>query len=153
METIEKTHLNIKSSADLKNEIVKTISKIEAYVKFNEYELIKNKEFDLSKEFDKLRLYLNDSSLRKRKTLRRQMFRLNKHITIAGANKFLHFLFSKIMKSENRYKILKSQKEQEIIAKRKAYIAALQIMKVAEKDYFDTKGDFYRNRLKNNQSI
>lgn len=153
METIQKAHLNIKNTSDLKNEIVKTVAKIEAYVKFNEYELSKNKDFSIEKEFENLNLHLNDASLRKRKTLRRQMYRLNIHMTISAANKFLHFLFSKIMKSEYRYKISKSAKENEIIAKRKAYIAALQIMQAAKKDYFDTKGDFYKNRLKNNQAI
>ena len=153
METIQKTHLNIKNASDIKDEIIRTLSTIKAYTEFNEYELTKNKEFSMEAEFEKLNLHLNDASLRKRKTLRRQMYRLNIHTTISAANKFLHFLFAKIMKSEYRFKISKSAKENEIIAKRKAYIAALEIMQAAKKDYFDTKGDFYKIRLSKKQAI
>lgn len=153
METIQKTHLNIRKASDVKSEIIRTFGTIEAYVKFNEYELSKNKDFSVVEEFEKMDLHLNEASLRKRKTLRRQMFRLDKHVTISAANKFFHFLFSKIMKSDYRLKISKSAKENEIIAKRKAYVAALEIMQAAKKDYLTTKGEFYKNRLKNNQAI
>lgn len=129
-----------------------TISKIEQFVKENEYQYkdrtglaeINERSFNSA---------LQQVSKKKRKKLANYVWSVNNKPTLENVNKFFHFLMKMIMKSDLRIKVIKSDKEIAIQEKRKAYKEALAKMKAAYADYKTEKGDFYKNRMKNNQSI
>ncbi len=148
METI-KEHLNIRNTAEVYNEIEKTLQRIDEYVAKNDYQKSNNIKIDKTK----LMTALNDGSLRKRKVLRRYMYKINVHPTLDVVNKFLHFLFKTILNSEERVKITKSLKEQEIMKKRLEFKKALNAMLEAKAAYQLEKGDFYKQRISKNQAI
>lgn len=155
METIKeimhnsKYHLNIRNVSDVYNEIQKTLKKIDEYVTFNEYRY--SNKIDISNK--QLTDALIDSSLKRKKVLRKYMYKINSKPTLQFINKFLHFLFKQVLKSDTRVKVLKSEKEQSIIAKREAFVKARQAMLKAKSEYLQEKGEFYKIRMSKNQSI
>jgi hypothetical protein len=147
METI-KEHLNIRDKKTLINEIDQTLQRINDYVVKNDYQLNGNIKQKLN-----LDSVIDDISLSKRKVLRRYMYHIKVHPTLDVVNKFLHFLFKEILKSNARVKVVKSEKEQLIMKKRQEYKAALKILLEKRQAYKDEKGDFYKLRLAKNQAI
>ncbi len=139
--TVRKSEIN-------KEAIIATIEKIKQLAQDNNYQIkgdidkilnrTKEENFDL--EF----FVGHDLSTRKVKKLNDLIARYNKHPKMSTANKFLHFLMTKIYKSEDRVRILPSEKELAIQEKRKAYKAALETVKKAYADYKTEKGDFYK---------
>lgn len=84
----------------------------------------------------------------KMKVVRTYLTRLNKKITMGQTNRFLHFLFKKIYKTEGQApSLVYTTKEQEIRNARKAYKEAMRNTEELQKKYKETKGDFYKKRL------
>lgn len=147
METL-KEHLNIRDNKTFINEIDLTLQRINDYVARNEYQLNGNIKQKLN-----LDAVIDDVTLRKRKVLRRYMYYIKVHPTLDSVNKFLHFLFKEVLKSDARVKVVKSEKEQLIQKKRQEYKAALKILIEKRQAYKEEKGDFYKLRLSKNQAI
>lgn len=144
METTIANHINVSNiTFDL---LQKSFEKIDAFVKENDYQFKDRKGLDNITESVFNAAYANLSN-KKRKKLAKYLWALhNRPMTLAGANRFLHFLLVKIMKSDLRVRIIKSEKELAIEAKRKAYKEALEKVKVAYADYKTEKGDFYKKK-------
>jgi hypothetical protein len=123
-----------------------TIKNIDAFVNANGY------QFKDRKGLDNITETLFNSSLinmskKKRKKLAAYLWVVNNHPTLGGINKFFHFLMKNVLKSDLRVRIIKSEKELAIEAKRKAYKEALEKVKAAYADYKTEKGNFYKNKL------
>lgn len=147
--TTERVHLNIRNTDTVVSAVKTTMQQIDTFVKHNEYQL--SKEVDIN-DTD-LKEAIGNLSLRKKKVLRRYMYKISVHPTIRTINLFLHFLTKKVLKKDFTIKVSKSIKELEIQKKRAAYVEALKLMKLAQEEYVACKGDFYKNRIKNNQAI
>ena len=144
METV-KEHLQIRDKKEFLNAIEKTKERIEKYVQKNDYRVSNPIEVDKKKITDAL----DNTSLKKRKVMRRYMYKIEHHPTLDVINKFLHFLYKTLLKSDYRSKVLKSVKEESIDAKRKEFKAALQVMLEKKAAYQLEKGDFYKRKLQN----
>lgn len=118
-----------------------TISKIEEYVKDNGYQFKDRSGLTL---LDEKTFYFQFGSIRKRKKLVNAMEAIGKNPTLENINKFFHFLMKEILKSDLRVRVIKSEKEIAIEAKRKAFKEALAKMKTALAEYKLEKGDFYK---------
>lgn len=147
METL-KEHLNIRDNKTFINEIDLTLQRINEYVAKNDYQLNGNIKQKLN-----LDSVIDDVTLRKRKVLRRYMYYIKVHPTLDSVNKFLHFLFKEVLKSDARVKVVKSEKEQMIQKKREEFKAALKVLIEKRQAYKEEKGDFYKLRLAKNQAI
>lgn len=148
METIKKEHLNIRNQKEMIDAIEKTVQRIKEFTKHNDYQL--TGDLDQKLNLDKA---IMDASLRKRKVLRRYMYQIEQHATLDVVNKFLHFLFKKVLNTDVRVKVTKSEKELAIQTKREAFKAALKIMLEKKQEYLNEKGDFYKVRLEKKQTI
>jgi tellurite resistance protein len=140
---METTSINYAINFEL---LQNTITKIDAYVKANDYQFKDRKGLDHITEAS-FKTALADLSNKKRKRLAKYIWLVENFPSLANINKFLHFLFTKVMKSDLRVRIIKSEKELAIEAKRKAYKEALEKVKAAYADYKTEKGDFYKNKL------
>ena len=139
------TSINKKSNIDYAV-ISTTINSIKEFAKENGYK-VKGEE-----NFSKINVttfneVIQNTTFRKRKKLADLIWKANNHPKLSTINKFLHFLMTKIYKTEDRIKILPSEKELYIQKKRKAYKEALTVMKAAYADYKEEKGDFYKNKI------
>lgn len=123
-----------------------TFAKIDTYVKANDYQFKDRKGLDNITESGFNAAYA-DMSKKKKKRLAKYIWLVENFPSLANINKFLHFLLTKVMKSDLRVRIIKSEKELAIEAKRKAYKEALAKVKAAYADYKTEKGDFYKNKL------
>lgn len=105
-----------------------TINKIKQYVKENGYQFKDGANLSEITEtkFNEALSDFKHMSFRKRKKLVNAMAAIEKHATLENINKFLHFLFKTVLKSESRVRVIKSDKEIAIEAKRKAYKDALE---------------------------
>ena len=147
METLV-NHINASS---VNHELIRmTITKIRKFVEDNGYQFKDEKAFEELTE-SKFNAAFNDLSKKKRKRLASYIWAVNNHPSLGGINKFFHFLMKNIMKSDVRIRVIKSDKELAIEAKRKAYKKALEAMKTAYADYKTEKGDFYKIKLAKNQ--
>jgi hypothetical protein len=138
-----------------------TIKNIEAFVAHNEYQFKDRTGLDSLTE-TQFNTALINLSLKKRKKLAAYIHVVNTHPTLEKVNKFLHFFMKTILNSDLRVRIVKSEKELAIQEKRKAYKAALKELlesplytKLVESRavYKVEKGDFYKSRMLNNQTI
>lgn len=120
-----------------------TIKKIDQYIKDNGYQYKDRSGLDQITEKN-FNVHL---SLRKKKKLVNSMAAIEKHATLENINKFFHFLLKDILKSDLRVRVIKSEKEIAIEAKRKTYKEAIAKMKIAQADYKTEKGDFYKLKL------
>ena len=122
-----------------------TFAKIDAFVKANDYQIKDRKGLDNITETVFNAAY-RDLSKKKQKRLAKYIWLVENFPSLANINKFLHFLLTKVMKSDLRVRIIKSEKELTIEAKRKAYKEALAKVKQAYADYKTEKGDFYKKK-------
>lgn len=137
---IKRDHLNIRNNEIVVASIKKTFDQIDMYVKHNEYRL--SKENSITD--NELKEALVNASLRKKKVLRRYMYRIQHHATIRTINKFFHFLIKKLLKKDFSIKVLKSEHELLIEKKKVSYNEALKLMILARDEYRNAKGDFYK---------
>lgn len=78
------------------------------------------------------------------KVVRNYLTRLDSHITMGQANRFLHMLFKRIYKLDKAPRVEYSAKELEIKASRKAWKKADAEAQALLKKYKEVKGDFYK---------
>lgn len=123
-----------------------TFNKIDAFVKANDYQFKDRKGLDNITEVGFNAAYITLSK-KKTKRLAKYIWLVENFPSLVNINKFLHFLFTKVMKSDVRVRIIKSEKELAIEAKRKAYTEAIAKVRAAYADYKTEKGDFYKNKL------
>lgn len=126
--------------------IQKTITQIDAFVKAKDYQFKDRKGLDNIIESVFNAAY-RDLSNKKSKRLAKYIWLVENFPSLTNINKFLHFLFTKVMKSDLRVRIIKSDKELAIEAKRKAYKDALAVVRAAYADYKTEKGDFYKKGI------
>jgi hypothetical protein len=147
----KKEMINAKSATDLAIGIQKSISQIDEFVKQNDYHLNAQLPGEIM-NYD-LIATISNLSLKKRKELRNCLWRISNYPSLTSINRYLHFLMTKVLKSDTRYKILKSEKQLKIEEKRKKYREALEILKKTHANYKEEKGDFYKSRLAKSQKI
>lgn len=70
--------------------------------------------------------------------------RLDRGVRMSTANRFLHFLYKHVYKLETAPRVDYSQRELEIRASRKAYVAAKVEAEKLRLKYKEIKGDFYK---------
>lgn len=80
----------------------------------------------------------------KEKVLMNYLWRLSQKVTMAQANKMLHFLYKKVYKLQDGPKIDYSEKEIKIKAARKAWKKAQAEADRLLSEYKKEKGDFYK---------
>ena len=155
---MEKTIVSRLSANQINFELIqKTINNIEIFVNDHGYQFKDRKVLDEITE-EKFKVAFNDLSMKKRKKLASFVWSVNNKPTMSRANKFLHFLMTKILKSDLRVRITYSPKEIAIQEKRKAYKELLAKTKATYADYKTEKGDFYKEQatvldyLKNERS-
>lgn len=150
---MENTIVNHVKVTDINFELIQdTFKKIDNFVAENEYQFKDRKGLDNITESNFKEAVANLSK-KKRKKIAHYVWAINNYPTLGGINKFLHFLMTKVIKSDLRVRILKSDKEIAIQEKRKAYKQALEAMKKAHAEYKAEKGEFYKIRLSKNQAI
>lgn len=88
-------------------------------------------------------------SNRQKKTLRNYLNRLDKHVSMRTANKFLHFLYKKVYKLDHAPSVELSEKEAKIQACRKAWKKAFIESEKLRVAYQTEKGDFYKPKQTN----
>lgn len=156
METIENKKVREHSSAVLAKATLQTINEINNFVNFNEYTLndkIKIESGLLSSKESTVKGKIDQMTLNQRKKYKRIM---NKFITkgsLKAANRFLHFLYKKVLGSDTRISIKYSERQLKIAAAREKYVVARKAMMEAYDNYKEEKGDFFRSRLNKNQKI
>lgn len=134
------------------NVLQETFNKIDAFVKANDYQFKDRKGLDNITESTFNEVYRLLSKKRK-KRLAKSIWLVEVNPSLNSINRFLHFLLTKVMKSDLRVRIIKSEKELAIEQKRKAYKEALAKVKAAYVEYKTEKGDFYKKNLVNKQAI
>jgi len=137
---METTSINYTLNYEL---LQNSITKIDAFVEAKGYQFKDRKGLDNITESG-FNAALADLSNKKRKRLAKYIWLVENFLSLVNINKFLHFLFTKIMKSDLRVRIIKSEKELAIEAKRKAYKEAIAKVRAAYADYKTEKGDFYK---------
>jgi len=150
METLIKNKIKkyTENSADyLYDAVNEAEKKIRWFVDFNEYQF--NKPFvfprvEVKKEIAKL-------TLNKRKKLKRAINNFHKRQSIASANRFLHFLYKEVLKTDVRVRITYGEKELKIKEMRKKYVEVRKIMLETYKEYKKEKGNFYKLRMAKGQ--
>lgn len=156
METIENKKIKENSSDVLVNATLQIIKDVNEFVEFNEYSLsdkIKIESGLLTSKETTIKGKIDQMTLNQRKKYKRIM---NKFITkgsLQAANRFLHFLYKKVLASETRITIKYSEKQLKIAAAREKYVAARKAMIAAYDEYKEEKGDFFRSRLSKKQKV
>lgn len=123
-----------------------TFNLIDAFVKANNYQIKDRKGLENITESTFNAVYSNLSK-KKKKRLAKYIWLIENFPSLANINKFLHFLLAKVIKSDLRVRIIKSEKELAIETKRKVYKDALAVVKQAYADYKTEKGDFYKKKI------
>jgi hypothetical protein len=127
-----------------KSNVEHAIGLIEQYAKDKGYQIVGEfkKEGFLSKLLNQK---LTFESKGQEKVLRNYLTRLEKKVCMSTANKFLHFLYKKVYKSETAApRVEYSEQELKIKAARKAWRITLAESKRLELAYKETKGNFYK---------
>ena len=151
METINIEKIKEHTVSVLNEETQYITKQIHEFVRYNEYEYNKY-PFNLFTNLE-IKLAISKLSLNQRKKLKRSINAFRKKLSLRSANRFYHFLFKKVMKSDVRISIIYSEKQLQIIKKREKYVKARNEMMKLYNDYKQEKGDFYKKRLINNQKI
>lgn len=156
METLINKKIRENSSEALAAGAVQTINEIEEFITFNEFTLsdkIKIESGMLTSKEKALKNKIDAMTLNQRKRFKRTMNRFLTKGTLKSANRFLHFLYKKVLLLDTRIKINYSEKQLKIIAAREKYTAARKIMLQAYSTYKEEKGNFYKSRLDKKQKI
>ena len=146
METMENTmnKTNFKMTTDnFENEINEFVTKLKRYVEFMDYQVTGDVNFD---ELKDLKSGIGNLSLSQKKKLRNNLVSANYKMTLRTINRFLHFLYKAVLKTDKRVRIKPSVKDEEIQMKRKEWVEARDKAQVALFLYKKTKGDFYKKK-------
>lgn len=150
--TQRKVMISAKDANALEAGVLAALPKIIDYARQQDYRISDDDGF-LEITNSQLSQKIKDMSLKKRKVLRNYLYYLDKNPTMKMINKFLHFLMKKVLNSDKRYKILKSEKQLAIEAKRQKYYDLKAQAAAAYTDWKSEKGDFYTSRLTKGQRI
>ena len=121
-----------------------TFNKIREYANSKGYRILNN--LKVPTNLIGLNKSLRFDSQKKKKVLRNYINRLDKHVSLRNANKFLHFLFKTIYKIESAPSIEISEKEVLIQSARKAWKKAQAEAEKLRLVYRKEKGDFYKQK-------
>jgi len=121
-----------------------TMATIKNFVAENNYQIKGIFRTITEEEFNEA---LAKASGRTKKKIAKGMWKVNNHPTLSNTNLFLHTFMKSFLKSDSRIRIIKSQKELDIEAKRKAFTDARAAMLKAKEAYQLEKGDFYKKKL------
>lgn len=144
---MEKTIVHRTNASEVNFELISaTINNIRQFVKDNGYQFKDDKGFEQITE-QNFNTALQNMSWKKRKKLAAYIWQINNHPTLEKVNKFFHFLMKTVLQSDARIRVIKSDKELAIQAKRKVYKQALEAAKKAYAEYKEEKGDFYKKQL------
>jgi hypothetical protein len=137
-----RTTTYVYNSSELTNKINETVSKIDANVKQNNFQV----SGDLSKiSSSNLQEAISNLSKKGLKKINRAILRFECRNTMRSTNLFLHYVMKDILKSDERIKISPSVKEISIHVKREAWKNAQKIAAQLLKEYKEEKGDFYKS--------
>lgn len=148
---IEKKKITDHSGNVLAEATLQTINKVKDFVDFNEYSL--NKTIEIESFSSDLKGKIGEMSLNQRKKYKRIINKFMSKGSLRSANRFLHYLYKKVLGSELRITITYSEKQLKIVATREKYVQARKAMIEAYKLYKEEKGDFFKSRLNKNQNI
>ena len=95
---------------------------------------------------EKVEHVMNFESKKKKKVLKHYLTRLEKHISMSQANKFLHFLYKTIYQLDAAPKINYSEKELKIKESKKAWKKIQIEADKLQAEYKKEKGDFYKKK-------
>lgn len=143
---IEKTNTktNFKMTANnFEDEINEFVTKLKRYVEFMDYQVTGDVNFD---ELTDFKGRIADLSLSQKKKLRNNLISANHKMTLRTINRFLHFLYKAVLKTDKRIRIKPSVKDEEIQMKRKEWVESRNKAQVALFLYKKTKGDFYKDK-------
>lgn len=154
METLEKTKTN-KLTDNSYSEITEhtqfIFNEINKFVHKNEYEFNTYLFKDVSDA--KIEVGVKNLSLNQLKKLKKFINNFRKKQSLATANRLLHFIFKKVLLSDERVRILYSKKQRDIISARKEYTKARLEMLARLEEYKSIKGDFYKERIRRGLNI
>lgn len=152
METLVKNEVTYSVNAESLTERIKVcINTIDKFVNENNYQVSNVSEYNKLKDSTYLfgiQLQLSKLSLNQRKKVRNALYRVNNNPTLRNVNYLLHILYTKVLKSDQRIKIKKSEKELAIEKARQEWITYRNEAERLRLAYKELKGDFYKNKLK-----
>jgi len=137
--TMNKTNFKM-TSENFKNEIKEFLNRLEKFTNFMDYKITGNDPN--FKEINKLSIHL--LSLNQKKKLRNLLIKANYKMSLKSINKFLHFLYKNILKSDKRVNIKISDKENIIQKNRIEWIKARDNANTALSIYKKSKKNFYK---------
>jgi len=145
METVKNEDSNYPALLEVNSENVEMIFyKIRDYANLNGYRIMN--ALKVPTNLIGLNKSLHFDSKKKKKVLRNYINRLNKHMSLSGANAFLNFLFKTLYKIDTCPSVELSEKELAIQAARKAWrkvqVEANKLLLAYKKE----KGDFYKKK-------
>jgi hypothetical protein len=137
------------SVSKLQEETVWTFKQIWGFAKHNNYVYNKHPKYNE----DDLNAAIGKLTLNQRRKLKRtiNIFRLKQ--TIGAANRFYHFVYSKVLKIDLRIKLTYPEKYLEIIKKRGRYLLLRAQMEKALQEYKNEKGDYFKLRLEEGKKL
>ena len=137
-----KTTNYIYDNQELTNKVLETVTKIEQFAKENDYQI----KGDLSEIKDFKDKIIFESKNQKKK-VNYAIQRIDKKMNLRSVNYFLHIIFKNILNSENRVRILPSEKEVRIQTARKRWKEAQAISDKLLLEYKTEKGSFYKDHI------
>jgi len=146
METMENTmtKTNFTMTTDnFKEGINEFLTKLKRYADFMDYQVTGDINFD---ELKDLKGAIGNLSLSQKKKLRNNLISADHKMTLRTINRFLHFLYKAVLKSDVRVRVKPSVQDEEIQMKRKEWVTARDKAQVALFLYKKTKGDFYKDK-------
>lgn len=153
METLVKNDVRYSVSAESLTERIKeNVNTIDSFVKKNGYQLTNITEYNNKLKDNNyllgIQVLISKLSLNQRKKLRNAINRIFNNPTLKNVNYFLHILYSRVLKSDQRVKIKKSEQELAIEKARKDWKLYRDEAERLRLAYKELKGDFYKNKVK-----
>ena len=151
METLIENNIKIveHSVSKLQEETVYTFKEVWEFAHHNNYVYNKHPYYDE----DDLRSEIGKLTLNQRRKLKRaiNIFRMKQ--SLASANRFYHFVYSKVLKIDTRIRLTYPEKYCKIIKEREKYLLLRTEMEKQLQKYKEEKGDYFKLRLINGQKL
>jgi len=158
METLEKTQkITENSYNNIIDVTIETIDEICKFAHFNEFIFNKHpkeilSEHGINDDLD-IKIGIKNLSKNQLKKIKNIINGYYKKPSLRLVNLFLHFIYSKILKSSIRISLNYPEKQLKIIEMRKKYVEARNAAIKAYQEYKTEKGDYYKIRLSKKQKI
>jgi hypothetical protein len=127
----------------LQEETVYTFKEIWEFAYHNNYVYNKHPQYN----GDDLKSMIGKMTLNQRKKLKRAINIFRTKQTLSAANRFYHFVYSKVLKVDLRIRLTYPEKYLEIMRYRGKYLLLRAQMEVALAAYKEEKGDYFKLRL------